>query len=164
MMEAMKNWIMMLTASAILSAIALAVTPEGAVKKVVTFACGLAMLSALISPLLKFDVDGFTKHLRTYNAEAEKFSAEITEVNDSLSRLIIERQSEAYILDKGKEFGMENLNVEITAKWSTEGYWYPYEAKITSDPGGVAETELKYILEADFGIPQDRQIWSAEDE
>lgn len=164
MMELIKTWILQLTGAAMLSAIAVSLTPNGKVKNVVSMVCGLVMIIALISPAVRFDSSEFTKYLSELRGNTADISSELTEVNDNLNRTIIEEESEAYILDKGTELGMENMEISVFAQWSEEGYWYPSRIEISGTAAANQRQELSYYIESQFGIAEDMQIWSTEDE
>ncbi len=164
MAEALRSWILGLAGAAMVTAAAMTVTPEGKVKKIVALICGLMTVVALIKPLVGFDYTNFSKYLAQHKSDAEAFSTGITNENENLTRRIIEERCEAYILDKGKSFGIEDLTVIVTALWSEDGYWYPGGASLITNADTKARGKLGNSIEADLGIPHEELNWSLRDE
>lgn len=164
MAEALRSWILGLAGAAMVTAAAMTVTPEGKVKKIVGLICGLMMVIALLRPLVGFDYTSFSKYLTRYKNDAETFSSEIADENENLKSRIIEDKCEAYILDKGKSFGITDLTVIVTATWSEDGFWYPSGAKLMTNASTEARGKLGNSIEAELGIPQEELIWSMIDE
>ena len=76
---------------------------------------------------------------------------------DRLNRTIIERECAAYILDKADALGISAADAAVTARWSEEGFWYPWESRVSCPEGGRAA--LSEAIEAELGIPPERQSW-----
>lgn len=161
-MEILKIWIMRLVGTALISAVALAVTPDGGVKKVLRLVCGFAVILAFISAFTEFDYISFASYLTEYKAAAEEITTSAQEKTSVETRLIIEERCAAYILDKAKEFGVE-ASASVKAVWSENGYWYPNEADIVFCGTDEAKEKLKNFIGAELGIAPDKQNWSEND-
>lgn len=157
MLELIKSWIVGIAGAAVFCAVMTEISPKGAVKNVVKAVCGMVMAIALISPLLKMDFDSYSLNMAKYRVEAEKLTAEGKEISDSLSRTIIEEQCETYILDKAQSLGAALSGVEVTVKWSSEGYWYPVECRMA----GQHSEALAGAIESELGIKKEGQIWES---
>ena len=155
----MENWIMGLTGAAVLSMLAVAITPEGRVKRVVKLVCGFAVMLSIISGFADFDFGFYSKSMADYRQDAEKFIAERVEEQSTLEREYIEKECEAYILDKATELGVMCNGAEVTLDWSVDGYWYPVEVTLESG----YDSSLASCIEAELGIPKDSQTWSETD-
>ena len=164
MTEALRSWIVGIAGAAMVTAIAMTVTPEGRVKRVVSLVCGLMTVLALVKPIVGFDYGSFSKYLAQYKNEAEAFSSDIGETNENLTRRIIEERCEAYILDKGKSRGLTDLDVAVQLSWSVDGFWYPSGASLTGSADETARQELGRDIEAELGIPAAELNWSKRDE
>lgn len=164
MTEALRSWIIGLAGAAMVTAIAMTVTPEGKVKKVVSLICGLLTIVALIKPIAGFDYTGFSKNLALYQKNAESFSSKVDSANEKLTRRIIEDRCATYILDKGKSLGISDLEVAVTASWSKDGYWYPSGASLKTAADKEKRDKLSQSIEAELGIPPKELIWSMRDE
>ena len=92
------------------------------------------------------------------NPEAARAVAEgAGEEADRLNRTIIERECAAYILDKADALGLAVSSAAVTARWSEEGFWYPWESRAACSESD-RET-LSAVIEAELGIPAERQSW-----
>jgi len=164
MIEALRVWVMRLTAAAVLSALALGLTPEGSVKKVVRLVCGLLTITALLSFAIKFDMDTFSKATADYRQRGETIAEQAQAANRELLRRSIEEQCVAYIWDKAYALGIELTKAEVSAAWSEDGYWYPTEAILAGECTTAQREELTMSIEAELGIAREKQVWRAENE
>ncbi len=163
MIEAVRQWILGITGTSIVAGIAMSVTPEGRVKKAVKLVSGLAVMLALISPVLSFDFEGYSQYMSEYRQEAEKYASALDGENEKLTRTIIEEKTEAYILDKGAELGISGLTVSVTAKWGDEDCWYPYSARLMGETDEKQMQALSGYMESELGITEENQTWSVRD-
>ena len=62
----MKGYLFSLTAAALLSALVLALVPEGSVRRTVQLGCGLLLALTALSPLLKLDYDAIAKQIAAF--------------------------------------------------------------------------------------------------
>lgn len=159
MMQQLRAWIFGLVGAALFCAVVSELTPEGRTKSVQRLLCGIVMTLSLISPLLDFDFESYAVNLSRYRVEAEAVAAGTGEISNSLSRMFIEEDIEAYILDKAQELGCGLSQVEVELQWSTEGCWYPVSARLT----GQYNSQLSGLIEAELGIGQKRQDWSGDE-
>ena len=161
MTELLRNWIVSLTGTALVCAAALRLTPEGRVKPVVRLLCGVCMAAALLSPLMGADlVETYPLELARYRARGAAIAGEGTAIRAGLDRDIIERETEAYILDKARSMGVPLTEVRVALRWSASGVWLPEGAELT----GPYSAALARILEAELGIPQTAQNWREHEE
>ncbi len=164
MTETLRSWVIGIAGAAMVTAVAMTVTPEGKVKKIVALICGLMTVIALLKPVIGLDFAGFSKHLAQYRNDAETFTSEIASENENLTRCIIEERCEAYILDKGNSLGITDLDVAVTLEWSEEGCWFPSGANLVTNADTQTRGKLGGSIEAELGIPQEELIWSMRDE
>lgn len=154
----LREWILTLAAAALGSAVAVALTPEGKVKSVLRFAVSIAMFIALVSPLAGLDMESYAREMAAYRETMLRAEKNGAETADRLNRTIIERETAAYISDKGTELGLGAFPVRVLAKWGDE-FWYPYEVWLET-----AENEkLIRHIEGSLGVPRERIHWSNED-
>jgi len=158
--ELLRKWILSLTGTALICAAALRLTPEGRVKRVVRLLCGVSMAAALLSPLMGTALETYPLELARYRAQAAAAAEEGTAIRAGLDRDIIEREMEAYILDKARSLGLELRGVHVALRWSTEGVWLPESAELT----GPYSARLAQLMEAELGIPRSAQNWSEHEE
>ncbi|UOO37138.1 hypothetical protein IZU99_07660 [Oscillospiraceae bacterium CM] len=164
MTEAIRTWVIGLAGAALITAVAMTVTPEGKTKKIVSLICGLMTILALIRPLKGFDYVSFAKNLASYKQEASAFSADVSDADEKLTRRIIEEKCCAYILDKAESLGITDLDVTVTAAWDDDGYWYPARAELSTNAGLALRASLESRIESDLGIPREKLVWSNRNE
>ena len=156
MTEILRNWILGLAGAAVFCVLCSAVTPDGSVKRVQKMLCGVVMTLALLSPIKGLDMSGYSLNLARCRQQAEEIGATAQEISDSLSRTFIEERCAAYILDKARLLGSEPGAVRVTARWSSEGVWYPAEAEIEAQ----YDRRLSDKIEEELGITAQNQHWS----
>jgi hypothetical protein len=164
MTEAIREWIIGIAGAALLTAVATAITPESKAKRVVRLICAVTMILALIQPVISFDYSSFSQYTAQFKSDGMAYSQSLEETANSLSRTIIEEECTAYILDKGQSLGIAELSAEVTLKWNTDGYWYPEYVTLSGFGTAQAQQSLMYAIEAELGIPAERQVWSTDDE
>ena len=79
---------------------------------------------------------------------------------ERLNRTLIEQELCAYILDKAESVGVHTVSAEVEVAWDDAGYWYPVGASICCDATNEQREKLGALIEAELGIPADRQEWS----
>ena len=159
-MEIIKNWILGICGAALLGALADAVVPKSSVKNVVSFVCSIVMIFAVVSPIVKIDFSAYSGYIVAQKKSAGEYSKKIEETNARLTKAIIEEDAAAYILDKAHELGIDNAEFKINARLDEESQWYLYSAEITGEIESDKENELGSLIEANLGIPKERQAWS----
>lgn len=162
MSELIRNWLLGITAASMLLALVESLVPEGVNKRVVGLAGGLVLVIAAISPILKFDDRTLASATEKFQIEFQNGSEELDLKKDFLFESIIEEESEAYILDKAKEMGM-NCQVSVSVAWNGEvpvlhsvsvrGNWTPQQ-----------KNELSNLIEAELGIPKSLQRFEETDQ
>jgi len=160
MTEPVRDWILGLTAAALVTGAALSVTPKGRVRKVLSLLCGVVMALSFLSPVMRFDWETYSNSLAGYRARMQAYSDEVDYSAGELSRTIIERELGAYILDKAQTLGVDIASASVKVRWADEGIWYPYEATIAA---AEESQELAGLIESELGIPETRQYWSDAD-
>ncbi len=158
MLDALRGWVLTITATALLCALARALTPKNG-KKAVGVACAFAMMAAMLGICGDVDALGVGMYVEQYRAQADETVKNAQERARSETRFIIEARCEAYILDKAAALGVPLDGVSVTAKWSGEGFWYPDGCALRGDES----RELSRVIEAELGISMEKQIWSTQD-
>lgn len=153
----LSGWIRAVCGAAVICAAALAVCPEGKVRRVLRLVCGVVMAAALLSPVAELDFDAYSRALARYGEEARRTAEGAQEEARELNRSVIEAECAAYILDKAEALGLAGCSASVRAEWSSAGYWVPRSCRVCC-PGGRSEA-LAAAIEADLGIPRSRQEW-----
>ncbi len=153
----MSGWIRGVAAASLLSAIAMALCPPGRVKSVTRLVCGIVCALAVASPLLRLDMGDISAGIAAYEQQAGRIALDAEEEQKMLERTYIEEKCGAYILGKAAETGADVRSVSVLARWDDHALvWYPWEAAVD---GAYSDT-LSRVIEAELGIPAERQTWS----
>jgi len=165
MTEVLRTWVLSLTCTALLCSLAMALIPRGRVRTATRLVCGLALAFALLSPLADLDLTDYALDLSRYRRDLAERQQTVGEANDRLARAIIEEESAAYIWDKAQGLGLTVRSVTVRATWGdAQQLWVPYETTMDLDGDSALRARLSREIEAELGIPAQRQKWSAEDE
>lgn len=152
----MRQWIMGVTAASLLASVAMALTPKGRVRQVTSLACGLLCALAVAGPLVKLDYQALASGAALYAQRAERLTADAEEEAKMLDRTYIEDRCEAYILAKAAEADIAVDGVTLSARWDESALvWYPWTVAVDAP----YSPRLAACIEADLGIPSDRQDW-----
>jgi len=163
MTELIRNWVIGLTATSFLTAIAIALTPKGRARAMTALVAGLVTIIALIAPILEFDYLAYAQNLAGFEASLELRVEEIQASQERLQASIISERSATYILDKAESVGLVDLDIYIQTRGSADGWAYPYAVFLTGTYTEEQRRTLEAYLTGTFGIPVERQIWSVAD-
>ena len=152
------DWICSLTAASAVAAIAKQLTPDGSVKKVTEVLCGVMLAAVLAYPLAWADLTVLAESLAEYRRTAAELTLDASAAEKQLLREYIEEQCAAYILREAHNLGLEELRVTVRTKWRDEN-WVPYEARVEGTLSAVNRSVLSAYMEAELGIPRERQSW-----
>lgn len=155
-----RSWILGLTGASIIAALLISISPAGRPRKITTFASAFMLVVALVKPILSFDLGAFQTSALKYGVMAEDYSALLQEENYRLMRVIIEERSSAYISDKAKNIGIEDITVTVLTQKGDDGYPYPQEVSIEARCTQAQKTALTDYIESEFGVPKSKQHWS----
>ena len=148
MMEAVRGYLLRLTAGAFLSAGLLSLIPKGTSKKAATVLCGLVMLLLALTPLAQLD----------YEALSETISRLELEKEEARTGIEIQNRVQAYILDKAASLGLTvTVELEMETRTATP---YPKAVTIHGEANPAQKQQLQQYLEQTFAIPVQRQVWT----
>ena len=150
MMEAVRAWLTSVVLVSVLLSAAQSLIPPGTVRKAAGFTGGLILLLVLLRPVLGADLEHLELEFDHYQARQEELADTQTEAMAS----IIAEQTEAYILDKAGELGLE-VTVRVETRTEGNGIPVPWSAELT----GSWSQALASALETELGIPAERQVW-----
>ena len=106
MMGAVRGWLLAVIAVSLLCAVADALMPPGAVRRVGRLVCGLVLMGAVLSPVVELDVEGGRRWLEDYLASLSRQESELSETVNRQLKIIIEEECAAYIVDKAEEMAI----------------------------------------------------------
>ena len=156
MREILSEWVGALAGAGVFCAVLLALCPKGRVKRVARLAAGLIMALALLSPLAKPDTESLLVAFSRQKETIKAITSDTKATVGILERRVIERDCAAYIMDRAAALGADLSSVDVTARWSDEGFWYPWSCTLTAAGYSFALSES---VEANLGIPAERQSW-----
>lgn len=164
MSAVLRDWVLGITGAALITAAVRMLTPEGRVKRIVMLVCGLVTILALIQPLRRLDPESFAAFAARYQEEGQAAAAGVEISEEKLMRRIIEERTTAYILDKGRSLGIDDLHATVTAEQREDGTWIPKSARLETSAGEAARRKLQDALVAELGIPAEEMNWSVKHE
>ena len=148
MMEAVRAWLTSVVLVSVLLSAAQSLIPPGTVRKAAGFTGGL------IRPVLGADLEHLELDFDHYQAAVEERQEELADTQTEAMASIIAEQTEAYILDKAGELGLE-VTVRVETRTEGNGIPVPWSAELT----GSWSQALASALETELGIPAERQVW-----
>ena len=118
--------------------------------------CGVltVLLLVLLRPVLGADLEHLELDFDHYQAAVEERQEELADTQTEAMASIIAEQTEAYILDKAGELGLE-VTVRVETRTEGNGIPVPWSAELT----GSWSQALASALETELGIPAERQGW-----
>ena len=155
-MNFFRTWLMGVVAAALAVALALALTPEGAVKKAGRLVGGLVLLLAVVRPLMQLDPGTLAVTAAAYGVTVETV-AEGGEI--ALEELIAERVG-AYIADKGAALGC-SCTARVTVEQDENGWPLPVRAEITGTWTEGQRQALSRAIAQELDIPAEEQSFFA---
>ena len=150
-------------AVSLLCAVADALMPPGAVRRVGRLVCGLVLLGAVLSPLRELDAAAGQRWLEDCLASVDRREEELKNEVNSQMKTIIEQEYAAYIVDKAAELGLD-CAVRVECRLSEDGLYLPVRAEVSGCRTASAQTRLIRIISEDLGIPDSDQIYINEEE
>ena len=159
MMGLVRQWLLGVTAAALVLALAEALAPEGGAKRVCRLAGGLALLLAAAGPVTGALKGGaLTGTLEGWRERTRAVERELEERNDRFYLAIIEEETAAYVMDKARELGID-CEAEVTYGYDEEGVPCPWEIAARGRWTQEQREELSRLLEEELGVPARRQYY-----
>ena len=143
--------------AALAVALAQALTPEGAVKKVGRLVGGLVLLLAVVRPLGKLELDG----LAVAAANMGSLAGTEERAGEKVMKTLIVEKVGAYIVDKGSALGVD-CQASVTVRADETGWLVPWAVEITGDLTAEQERRLSQAVEEELSIPAQRQSFRKE--
>ncbi len=160
MLELIRQWLIGITCSAMIVALAEALAPPGAVRKAGQLTGGLVLLVAVLQPLVHLDPAALTRSLTEYKLDLSLYDTTLEEENGILMKSIIEEQSAAYIQDKAAQLG---IPCQVRVEAEGEEWPVPQTVTIAGTLTPDQRAALSRQIEADFAIPEERQCYESGD-
>jgi len=155
-MRSLGEYIVSVTAAAIVCAIVGGMMPKGTAKEILRLVGGLFLVFAVIRPAADLRLPDLSAMGEGYREDAALAAAEGENQALETVRLRIKQDLAAYILDKAGELGLE-LTVEVILEDS--GY-LPEAVRVSGDAAPEAKQEMLRYLTRELGIQEDQIQWT----
>lgn len=160
-MTAVRSWLLAVIAVSLMCAAAEALMPPGPGRRVGRLVCGLALLSAVLSPLAGLDLDGGQQWLEDYLSSLDGRTAELEETVNSQMKGIIEGEYAAYIVDKAAQLGL-TCTAQVECQADEDGLFLPVQTRVSGLLSEAGRTQLAQAIQEDLGVPPEGQIYIEE--
>lgn len=155
-MEAIREYVIGVTAAALLCAGAVKLIPGGSVGAVVKSVSGLLMVLALLRPVVELELSELEILTDGIGESAQQYVEDGQQQAQEALREGITGQVRAYILDKARELETE-LTVEV--ELTQEPLPVPERVILQGRISPYAKSVLTEYLEKELGIGAEDQIW-----
>ena len=160
-MELIRGWIMTVTVSAMVIAVAEILMPEGSVKTVGKLTGGLVLLLGILQPILRMDYTEMMVQLEDVTSHSVAIGETQEFAQNNWHKGIIELELSAYVLDKAQGLGYP-CQVRITCEIGENQVPYPVRGEIAGLSAEQQEV-MAALLEADLGLSREEQSYYASD-
>lgn len=155
MMGWLRTWLLSVLTVSLLCALAEAMMPEGAVRRVGKLVCGLALLCGVLWPVVQTKPFLGPEWSQTWALELEREQSRLEERLGSDMKRIIEANCDAYIQDKAAQRN-RSWKVHVVCR-EENGLYVPDRAEVYGSLSAEEHRELTRLLAEDLGIPPERQ-------
>lgn len=152
----MKEYLLMITAAALICSIAEKLVKNTAVKAMQRLVCGIFLALSVISPWLQIRLDSIGELASDIWFDGQQISQTGENLAADAIRAYIKEETQAYILDKADSMGV-SLDVEVTV--SGEDIPIPVGVKITGSVSPYCRSILSECIREELGIGTEAQLW-----
>ena len=149
-----RQYVLSLTAAALLGGILLSCVPEGSGRKILRLVCGILLTVTALKPLGQLRLPNLDAMSGEYRQQAEAAVAVGQEMARLETREGIRNALEAYILDKAAELG-----VDVTPEVFSDESGIPVSVRLEGDVSSGMRQKIQTIITNDLGIPGEAQEW-----
>lgn len=157
-MTLIRTWLLTVTVSAMVIAVAQALMPEGSVKRVGKLTGGLILILGLLQPLTRLDYDDLYDLVNSLPAARQ---GEVLQDGGEIWKEGIEQELASYIVDKAARMGV-TCRAAVTCRLGENGVPVPETATVTGSLTPGQKETLSACLEQDLGIPPAAQRFAEE--
>lgn len=161
-MELLQEYLVSLTAAALLTAICQAVMPSGTVKRVGSFTCAMLLFVVTVRPILRTDYSQILSRWESAYTAMAVHDLTLEETSDSLTEQLIARQTGAYIQSKAEGRGIR-CQVIVTCRWENK-LPVPYGVEWVGEFDPHCRELLVSLTEEELGIPAEHICFTGEEE
>ena len=162
-MTMLKEWLLGVTAAAMLIALAESLMPPGSVRRIGKLSGGLILVIAILQPVLTVEYAALAESFSQYRNDLGEYQVQPQTGNFQIMKTIIEARSAAYIQDKAEGLGIACEAEVSCAAESTQSYPYPAFVNIKGNLNAGQIRQLQELIEKELAIPAEKQSYSEED-
>ena len=156
-MDAVREYLLRIISAAIIIAVLNSILGKKSVTgTLLRLIGGIFLTITIVQPLIQFDWSVLTTFAEDYTLDAQVSAFQGETMADEEYRRIIKSQTEAYILDKARGFG---LDLEIEVSLSQEEPPVPEAVRIRGAVSPYAKSSLQNVMESELGIRKECQEW-----
>lgn len=152
-----KEYVLRILSAAIICAIVGGlVNTQTTIGRVVGLLCGVLMVITVISPVNNISFSGVSDFWNNLSAEAMRYTQDGVSVAEKQEADIIKTRSEAYILDKANQMG---LQIAVEVELDSHNGNIPCSVTISGNVSPYAQMQLGTYMEDTLGIAKENQKW-----
>lgn len=149
-MELLRQWLLGITGTTLILAMADTMIPSGVVKQSSKLICGLLLLIMLINPIIQLSPESLSKIALELQDTLEDEEKNMEHYYNNQIKTLIESNLQAYIVDKAMEKGI-SCSPRVLCSLNDDGIFIPVSVDL-----GELDVEsfsvLKTIIAEDFGL------------
>ena len=155
----MQNALRTLVGLSFFSGAVLWLCPEGGARRTLKLLCTAALAAAVLAPIREIDYDLLSLEQARFSSAEAEITSRAAETKDSLTKMLLQKNCESYIADRGRELGLTIQTAAVELRQGESGEWLPWSADITADGDEIQQQELCKLIADALGIPAERQVW-----
>ena len=156
-MQQLGQYILSLTATAILCSVVMSMFRDGTVRGVLRIVCAMILTITALVPLTDYKIPDFLELSGGYLSDGKDIASMGEDLARVEKRKRIQHQLEAYILDKASGIGA-NIRPEVTV----DANGVPIEIRLLGQCSDRIRQELTDMITNDLGIPREDQKWAGQ--
>ena len=155
-MGSLRRYILAIVTAAILGGILTGIVRDGSCGKLLKLMCGVFFLLTAIQPITGVRIPDLSQWVQAYSSEAEQAAQWGENYFARQREAIIKEKTEAYILDKAGQLGLQ-LQAEVSVSETEEPV--PWAVVLSGEVKPDQKRRLEAILEQELGIARENQQW-----
>jgi len=156
-MQQLGQYVVSLTAAAMICGILLSFFPEGAVRIQLRLVCGVFLTVTALAPLTRISLPDPMEFSQSYLSEGALLATNGENLAREEVHGRIKLALETYILDKAAA-----MDAEITPEIKLDTQGNPEAVTLLGDCSGNLRQQLGAVITNDLGIPEEKQQWTGE--
>ena len=153
----MRDYILSIVASGIICAITNSLlSSKTATGKIIKMLSGILVCITVISPVTKISFSHIENYFDDLSLKADQYVSDGTDEAERYMSAIIKSQTEAYILDKAKNMGLD-ISVEVELDESNNSV--PCGITINGAVSPYIKEVMADYIESRIGITRENQTW-----